>query len=258
MTIIKRTPLHFDEQYTPIPRTWARDHRVSRRARGLLVELVSHRSGWKISLRSLVTTHEGRDAVSTAMRELIEAGYLVRTQSNEAGRFGEVEYEVRDPHSSTASGSTGHGSTASGPTASGSSAPIRKPGTKETRREESKVSDETRLDVERLLDLLDAELTKNGVKKLPLRNKSNRDAMRLMLDRDQIPEEQIAGAIRWAQADEFWRGNILSASKLREKYETLRAHASRGRRGPAVQDNMARLAQMEAEEQAAEQRGLSA
>lgn len=122
----------------------------------------------------------------------------------------------------------------------------------------SEVADATRDDVDRLLDLLDSELTRNGVTRLPKRNKTNRDAMRLMLDRDQIPEEQIAGAIRWSQADEFWRSNILSASKLREKYETLRAQASRGRRGPAVQDNMARLAQMEAEEQAEEQRGLSA
>lgn len=135
MTIIKRTALHFEDQYTPIPRSWARDDRVSRRARGLLVELVSHRSGWKISLRSLATQHEGRDAVATAMRELIDAGYLVRSQPNDAGRFGEVEYEIRDPHTDTASGFAGSGSTASGQTASGSSAPIRKQGNKETRKE---------------------------------------------------------------------------------------------------------------------------
>lgn len=121
---------------------------------------------------------------------------------------------------------------------------------------ESGTADAARPDVEQLLDLLDEELTKNGVKKLPARNKKNHDAIRLMLDRDQIPLEQIAGAIRWAQADEFWRSNILSASKLREKYETLRAQASRGRRQPAVQDNMARLAQYEAEERAIEQKAV--
>lgn len=120
----------------------------------------------------------------------------------------------------------------------------------------SEVADATRPDVERLLDLLDSELTRNGVKKLPKRNKTNRDAMRLLLDRDGRTEEQVATAIRWCQSDEFWRGNILSASKLREKYETLRAQASRGRRGPAVQDNLARLAQLEAEERAAEQKGI--
>ena len=110
------------------------------------------------------------------------------------------------------------------------------------------VVSENRPDVERLLDLLDTELTKNGVKKLPKRNKTNRDAMRLLLDRDGRTEEQIANAIRWCQSDEFWRGNILSASKLREKYETLRAQATRGRRGAAVVANLSLAEQYENEE----------
>ena len=46
------------------------------------------------------------------------------------------------------------------------------------------------------------------------------------------------------------------AETLREKYETLRAQASRGRRQPAVHDNLARLAQYEAEERAAEMKEL--
>ncbi len=107
-----------------------------------------------------------------------------------------------------------------------------------TSKSSSENDDASRADVEHLLDLLDEELTKNGVKKLPARNKKNRDAIRLMLDRDEIPADQIAGAIRWCQADEFWRGNILSASKLREKYETLRQQAARGRRAPAVHQNI--------------------
>lgn len=110
------------------------------------------------------------------------------------------------------------------------------------------VVSEDRPDVERLLDLLDSELTKNGVKKLPSRNKTNRDAMRLLMDRDGRSEEQIANAIRWCQSDEFWRGNILSASKLREKYETLRAQATRGRRGAAVVANLSLAEQYENEE----------
>lgn len=114
--------------------------------------------------------------------------------------------------------------------------------------EKSEISDETRPDVERLLDLLDFELVLNGVKRLPARNKKNRDAIRLMIDRDGISEQDIAGAIRWCQADEFWRGNILSASKLREKYETLRAQASRKGR-PSTADNLAVVAKFEAAEQ---------
>jgi hypothetical protein len=33
-------------------------------------------------------------------------------------------------------------------------------------------------------------------------------------------------AIDWCQSDPFWRANILSMPKLREKYETLRLRAA--------------------------------
>ena len=49
-----------------------------------------------------------------------------------------------------------------------------------------------------------------------------------------ITQEQVSAAIRWCQSDEFWRSNILSMSKLRDKYEQLRLQASRGRRLTAV------------------------
>lgn len=77
-----------------------------------------------------------------------------------------------------------------------------------------------------LLDLLDAEILRNGSKP-PSRTQKNRDAVRLMLDRDGRTVEQIENAIRWCQADSFWRSNILSAVKLREKYDQLRLAAQR-------------------------------
>lgn len=83
-----------------------------------------------------------------------------------------------------------------------------------------------RHDVVFLLDLLDEEIRKNGGK-VPTRSKKNTDATRLMIDRDNITVDDIAGAIRWCQADEFWRSNILSMSKLREKYQQLRLAAQR-------------------------------
>lgn len=92
----------------------------------------------------------------------------------------------------------------------------------------SGVADATprRDDVERLLDLLDAEIQRNGSKK-PSRTKRSRDAMRLMIDRDGHTPDQIERAIRWCQADTFWRCNILSAAKLRENYDKLRLSAQR-------------------------------
>ena len=51
------------------------------------------------------------------------------------------------------------------------------------------------------------------------------DACRLMLDRDERSEADIRGAIDWSQSDEFWRANVLSMPKLREKFDQLRLQA---------------------------------
>lgn len=88
-------------------------------------------------------------------------------------------------------------------------------------------------DVEGLLDLLDEQIVANGGRK-PARTKKNVDAARLLLTRDGKTVAQVAAAIRWSQGDEFWRSNILSMSKLREKYDTLRLQASRGSRLSAL------------------------
>jgi hypothetical protein len=84
----------------------------------------------------------------------------------------------------------------------------------------------SRPEIDSLLDLLDFEISVNGGKP-PTRTKKNLDAARLLIDRDGRTVAQVELAIRWSQADEFWRGNILSMSKLREKYDQLRLAAQR-------------------------------
>lgn len=113
----------------------------------------------------------------------------------------------------------------------------------ESRGEEKSPSSEVahapiRHDAEQLLDLLDTEIKRNGAK-APSRTKGNADAARLLLDRDGYTFDQVAFLIRWAQNDEFWRPNILSMKKLREKAETLRLQSQR-KRGEGVTDNQAR------------------
>ena len=43
----------------------------------------------------------------------------------------------------------------------------------------------------------------------------------LMLRIDKIDADDIAAIIEWSQDDNFWRSNILSGKKLREKYQQL-------------------------------------
>ena len=44
----------------------------------------------------------------------------------------------------------------------------------------------------------------------------------LMIRRDKIDADDIAKVIEWSQRDNFWRSNILSGKKLREKYQQLK------------------------------------
>lgn len=111
---VTRTHLAFEEQFTRIPNGWARDERLTRKARGLLVEIMSHRVGWHVTIRALAKTgREGRDAIDSAVRELLEHGYVRRVQGRAAdGKFSEIEYELCDP--STVAGFPGRGSTGHG------------------------------------------------------------------------------------------------------------------------------------------------
>jgi hypothetical protein len=47
------------------------------------------------------------------------------------------------------------------------------------------------------------------------------DDVRLLRERDKRTHAEICELFQWAQADNFWRANILSPAKLREKWDQL-------------------------------------
>ncbi|MEJ4912799.1 replication protein, partial [Enterococcus faecium] len=53
------------------------------------------------------------------------------------------------------------------------------------------------------------------------------DNIRKMIEIDKRTENQVRGMIEWSQHNVFWASNILSAKKLREKYDTMAAQANR-------------------------------
>lgn len=89
----------FDEQFAQIPNHWLRDSRLSLKAIGLLAQIMSHRPGWNMSIRSLANANKsGRDSIASAIKELLELGYLVRTQErDENNRWAEATYTTSDP-----------------------------------------------------------------------------------------------------------------------------------------------------------------
>lgn len=84
----------------------------------------------------------------------------------------------------------------------------------------------SRPDVDRLCEHLASCIEANGSRR-PNITRRWRDAARLMLDNDGRTEKQVMAAIDWSQAHEFWRTNIMSMPKLRERYDQLRLQAMR-------------------------------
>jgi len=84
-----------------IPREVLQDSRISFRALGVLVDLLSRPEGWKTSATRIASSRrgptdqkrrpgaEGRDAIETALAELERVGYLARKriQNKETGTW---------------------------------------------------------------------------------------------------------------------------------------------------------------------------
>ena len=83
---------------------------------------------------------------------------------------------------------------------------------------------EDREDVQSLCQHLADRIVANGSKQ-PTIGKGWIDAARLLLDRDARDLDEAHRLIDWCQDDSFWRTNVLSMPKFREKYDALRLRA---------------------------------
>jgi hypothetical protein len=94
----------FDGQYTQVPNSWLRDPRISLGAKGLIAQLMSHTQGWTVTIQGLAKQNGcGKDRIRTYIRELVEAGYLLRSagqRHNEKGYLAGYDYLTQDPPSS--------------------------------------------------------------------------------------------------------------------------------------------------------------
>lgn len=81
-------------------------------------------------------------------------------------------------------------------------------------------------DVERVCQHLADAIETNGSKRPHVSERWRTEARRL-IDIDGRTPDQIIRAIDWCQSDTFWRANVLSMPKLREKYDQLRLAAER-------------------------------
>ena len=93
MSVYRR---HKKTNYTCIDNHVFKDHSLSMKAKGLLTQIYSLPDDWEYSVKGLSTLFsDGRDAVNNAIQELIDHGYIIRTQKqNHAGKFDGYEYDI--------------------------------------------------------------------------------------------------------------------------------------------------------------------
>lgn len=86
-----------------LDKTISEDRRLSFAARGLLIFLLGKPNAWRVSIAALINVTSdsarptGRDGIYSLLHELVEAGYVLRSQSrNVGGKMAEVDYTVFD------------------------------------------------------------------------------------------------------------------------------------------------------------------
>lgn len=81
--------------YVMLNKTPLSDERISWRAKGIWAYLLSKPDGWKVREQDLMNkSTEGRDAVRTAIDELVKYGYIVKNEVREKGKFCRVDYSI--------------------------------------------------------------------------------------------------------------------------------------------------------------------
>jgi hypothetical protein len=108
------------ENFTVVANEVVNDHRLSFRALGLLVELLSKPDNWRTSASDLSRERkEGRDAVRAALGEIEAAGYLMRVKrQNSAGQWS-TQWELFDRPQNPHHGPPGNGETGGFPAGDG-------------------------------------------------------------------------------------------------------------------------------------------
>ena len=84
--------------YTVVDNEFIRDNRISFKAKGILLYLLSRPDNWQVYEADIVKqSSDGIRAVRSGIKELIDAGYIERNQKrDEKNRFMGYEYVVRE------------------------------------------------------------------------------------------------------------------------------------------------------------------
>lgn len=103
-----------------IPNELTNDPNLSAKAKGVYNYLKSKPESWKFYITEIVENFtDGKEAIYSAIKELINEGWLVRKEERERGKFASVSYIVLTEKAKTVTGLTVTGLTANGKAVNG-------------------------------------------------------------------------------------------------------------------------------------------
>jgi len=197
--------------------------KLSFKAKGLWAYAMSRPDDWTFSVAHLVKVSKDKEkAIYSALRELITAGYAHREQKQgEDGRWNSTDYIIFETLNDAEEfkkclplcqkGDAGKGDAQKEGLLSTNPLPS-------TDKEPITNSQAAALAEEFYFALVDSH--GQDFKKPNLNQWSK--VFDLMLRKDKVEPSMIRKVMNWAVNDSFWKGNILSANKLREKYLQLK------------------------------------
>lgn len=234
-TVKKESP------FVQIDKELVNDNKISAKAKGIMMYLLSKPDGWKIYEKDIVNhMKDGKDSISSGIKELVDRGYIHRELDKQNdGKFSGYNYTVYEtvednPHRENRIGKTDNGKTDNGKPATinnnlsnndlnnielnniNTLVPTNVDDTK-VKKSKYKYSDE---------DMVLSKLLFQYIRNLDAKAKEPNfeywaNAVRLMREVDKRSYEEIKEVIIWCQNDDFWQGNILSTTKLRQQFSKL-------------------------------------
>lgn len=219
---------NFDVPFTQVPNQLLLDKDLSLKAKGLWTYMQSKPNNWDFSAARIAKElSEGRDAILSALKELIEIGYVRRVKKPS----GHIEYKLLvKPKTEKPTVGKPH---------QGESPPWGKPfHNKESIiknkviKKESLIKKEVDPTAQKLEEALLLSVRRN-LPNLIIKDPQGKWANEIeKIHRiDGYDWQTIIRVASWSQRDKFWQKQIRSGGNLRAKFETLLAQSSSARGG---------------------------
>lgn len=194
-------------RYGVVPNDILNNKKLSFKAKGLFGFLQSKPNGWDFSVERISNqTKDGKDSVSTGIKELEKIGVLKRKPvKNKKGKWNGYDYILSDyPFSENPS----------------TDKPLAENGGTLSNKDNSK-KDISNKDKELVELLYNTIIDRYPHLEGKFNFEKDCEEMNRLHRLDNWTYEQIEYIARWSQEDSFWKQNILSVSKLRKQFDKL-------------------------------------